>query len=310
MIEGTEKATILIVDDSKTNIMALAELLKDEWTIKVAANGKAALRIVDSNDPPDLILLDIMMPDMDGYEVCKRLKSKPETKDIPVIFVTAMDQMKDEEYGLSLGAIDYITKPISPPIVKIRVRNHLELKKYRDLLKENSMVDGLTGIPNRRRFDEALSTEWNRAVRYGSSLSLVMFDIDHFKLYNDTYGHLEGDECLKVVAKAAAGVPKRSTDIVARWGGEEFVCLLPDTDVEMAGRIAEEVRKTIEDLAIPHTSSLISDRVTVSVGVTTIIPDNNRKPMVLMEQADKALYQAKQSGRNRVCQYDGSTVST
>ncbi|MGF7185863.1 diguanylate cyclase (GGDEF)-like protein [Desulfitispora alkaliphila] len=300
MEETAEKHTILIVDDSRTNIMTLAELLKDDWNIKVATSGKAALRIAEAKKQPDIILLDVMMPEMDGYEVCKRLKEAPETKDIPIIFVTAMDRVEDEEYGLSLGAIDYITKPYSPPLVKARVKNHLELKQYRDMLKETSMIDGLTGIPNRRRFDEALSMEWSRAARYGNSLSLVMIDIDHFKNYNDTYGHLEGDECLRKVAAAMQSIPKRNTDIVARWGGEEFACLLPDADEASANEIAEELRKKVMALQIPHESSQVSDVVTVSLGVATMVPQKGQQPDVLVKKADQALYNAKKSGRNRV----------
>ncbi|OEF96528.1 diguanylate cyclase [Desulfuribacillus alkaliarsenatis] len=299
-MKDEKKQTILIVDDSRTNIMALADLLKDVWAIKIATNGKDALRIAFSEDQPDLILLDVMMPDMDGYEVCKRLKAAPETKHIPIVFVTAMNQAKDEEYGLSLGAIDYITKPISPPIVKARVNNHLELKRYRDLLKENSMVDGLTGVANRRRFDEAIELEWRRALRYEHSLSLLMVDIDYFKRYNDTYGHLEGDECLRKVAITLKQTLKRPLDMLARWGGEEFACLLPDTDAESAFKVAEQLRKAIVGLQLPHESSPISEYVTVSIGVATVLPNAEMHREDLFKQSDEALYKAKENGRNQI----------
>ncbi|WP_207707019.1 diguanylate cyclase domain-containing protein [Heliorestis acidaminivorans] len=299
-MKSSEKQSILIVDDSRTNIMALAELLKDEWAIKIANNGATALRIAESKSPPDLILLDVMMPEMDGYEVCKRLKESPITKDIPVIFVTAMDSLENEEFGLSLGAIDYITKPISPPIVKARVRNHLELKKYRDILKESSRIDGLTGISNRRRFDEALSAEWRRALRYGSSLSLIMIDIDHFKNYNDSYGHLGGDECLRQVAQSLHSIPKRPLDLVARYGGEEFACLLPETEFTWALKIAEDLRSNVLALQLPHKSSPLSEQVTVSLGLTTLIPQKGQEAQFIIEEADRALYTAKEAGRNQV----------
>ena len=300
-MDNNQRQTILIADDSKANILILADLLKKECAIKIATNGQDALRIAFSAEPPDLILLDIMMPKMDGYEVCEKLKEAPETKDIPVIFLTAMDQIKDEEYGLRLGAIDYIVKPISPAILKMRVKNHLELKQYRDRLKQSAMIDGLTSVPNRRRFDEALKIEWQRAQRYNQPLSLVMVDIDYFKNYNDTYGHLEGDECLRQVAAALQNTLKRPTDMAARWGGEEFACLLPDTDKEDATMLAETLRQAVEEIKMPHKSSLVAEVVTISVGIATKHPSIEQLPDVIVDQADRALYRAKESGRNRVC---------
>ncbi len=300
MSDQAQKQTVLIVDDSRTNIMTLAELLQKHWTVRVANNGKAALRIAFSKIQPDIILLDVMMPEMDGYEVCRQLKGAPETKDIPVIFVTAMSQVEDEEYGLKLGAIDYITKPYSPPLVTARVRNQLELKKYRDFLKQSSMMDGLTQIANRRRFDEALRVEWQRALRYSTSIALLMMDIDHFKYYNDTYGHLEGDACLQTVARLLQSIPQRSTDLVARWGGEEFAALLPDTALEPAVQIAEKMLTRIQEERLPHSSSLVADIVTISLGVGVHLPKNGESPDVLVKKADVALYRAKNSGRNRI----------
>jgi diguanylate cyclase (GGDEF)-like protein len=296
-----EKQSILIVDDVPMNIKILGTALNDQYNIKVATSGKEALLVAVSKNPPDLILLDIMMPEMDGYEVCKKLKQAPETREIPIIFVTAMNKEKDEEYGLNLGAVDYITKPFSIPIVKARVRNHLELKKYRDLLKENSMLDGLTGIANRRRFNDTMLTEWNRAKRSGSTLSMVMADIDFFKNYNDTYGHLEGDECLRKVASTLKGQLKRPADLAARWGGEEFACILPETGHDEALAIAENLRRSIIDLAIPHEGSLIEKIVTISIGVTSASPSENEEFESLIKKADDALYRAKEKGRNRVC---------
>lgn len=295
-----QKQTVLVVDDSRTNIVALADLLRDEWKVRVATSGKEAVRIAFSKEKPDIILLDIMMPDMDGYEVIKQLKGAPETKDIPVIFVTAMNQVKDEEYGLSLGAIDYITKPISPPIVKARLRNHLELKNYRDLLMENSMSDGLTGVPNRRRFDETLKVEWKRALRYKAPMTLIMADIDHFKLYNDHYGHLAGDDCLKQVAKILSEGLKRPADLLARWGGEEFACLLPETDNEHGCEMANSLLELIRKEKIKHEHSTLGDILTISLGVATLIPNKDKNPEELIKLSDAALYKAKDNGRDRV----------
>ncbi len=294
------KPIVLIVDDIPTNLKILGTALKNDYHVKVTTTGEEALLIATSKNPPSIILLDIMMPEMDGYEICRRLKEAPETRDIPVIFITAMNEEKDEELGLTLGAIDYITKPFSIPIVKARIKNHLELKRYRDILKENCMIDGLTQIANRRRFDEASEVEWNRQKRHNEPLSMLMIDIDFFKNYNDTYGHLQGDECLKQVAQTIKKQLKRPADLAARWGGEEFACILPETDSIAASHIAEDIRKAIMDVALPHEDSLVESVVTVSVGVATAKPLDDTDFQALLKKADDALYKAKQNGRNKV----------
>jgi len=295
-----KKQTVLIVDDVKTNITVLAELLQEDWDVRVAVNGESAINIATGGSKPDIILLDVMMPDMDGYEVCRRLKLLPETQDIPVIFITAMDQDEDEERGLKLGAIDYVTKPFKPAIVKARIKNHLELKNYRDFLKASSMIDGLTGIPNRRRFEEFSKCEWKRAARSRNPISVIMIDIDNFKNYNDTYGHLMGDDCLKSVADSINRSLNRPADLTARWGGEEFVCVLPDTDSQAAMRIAEIIRESVNKLNIPHKASINSSVVTISLGVASIIPETSLEFDFIMSKADKALYSSKNNGKNRV----------
>ncbi len=300
METAKKQQTVLIVDDSPVNIKMLGQLLKDEWNVKVATNGKMALNIATSEDPPDLVLLDVMMPEIDGYKICQILKASDDTKDIPIIFVTAMSQQEDEAKGLELGAIDYITKPYNISIVKARVRNHLELKHYRDLLKDASLIDGLTGIPNRRRFDEVLKSEWKRAFRDKKPISVLMADIDYFKRYNDHYGHLEGDECLKRVAECLQNTLKRPADLAARFGGEEFVGILPATTAEGALKIAETYRESVEALQVEHQESPISDYVTISVGVATIMPSEEQGEEKLVRRADDALYEAKEAGRNQV----------
>ncbi len=295
-----KKQTVLIVDDVKTNITVLAELLQEDWDVRVAVNGESAINIATGGSKPDIILLDVMMPDIDGYEVCRRLKLLPETQDIPVIFITAMDQDEDEERGLKLGAIDYVTKPFKPAIVKARIKNHLELKNYRDFLKASSMIDGLTGIPNRRRFEEFSKCEWKRAARSRNPISVIMIDIDNFKNYNDTYGHLMGDDCLKSVADSINRSLNRPADLTARWGGEEFVCVLPDTDSQAAMRIAEIIRESVNKLNIPHKASINSSVVTISLGVASIIPETSLEFDFIMSKADKALYSSKNNGKNRV----------
>lgn len=294
------KQCILIVDDSKVSLKTLAAIFQDEWRIKIALDGQEALRIADSEDQPDLILLDITMPGMDGYEICRRLKASPTTKDIPVIFITGREETEDEEQGLTLGAIDYVVKPVHPAIIRIRVKNHLELKQLRDRLKAQTLVDGLTGLANRRRFDEQLKMEWSRAQRHGKPLSLIMIDIDHFKRYNDRYGHLQGDDCLKAVAATLRGGARRLSDLVARWGGEEFACLLPETQGAQAAVIAGEMRQAVQDLQLKHEDSGTSPLVSVSLGLSVRIPQAKDTVETFIQEADKALYLAKRSGRNRL----------
>ncbi len=305
-----KKSTILIVDDMPANIKVLGELLKADYKIRLATSGKKALKIACSSNAPDLILLDIIMPEMDGYEVCKRLKADNTTKSIPVIFITAMDQEKDETKGLSLGAVDYITKPFSLPIVKARIKTHIELKHHRDLLEDLSTLDGLTSIPNRRRFDEILEIEWLRALRETTPLSLIMIDIDHFKLYNDNYGHIAGDDCLRKVAACLSGTTNRPADFLARYGGEEFALILPRTDSEGAINVAELLIKKIDNLRIAHAYSKVSDQITISQGIATIIPDRQRPALFLVENADKCLYRAKEEGRNRFKSVDLKAART
>ena len=297
----TEKPLVLIVDDHPANIRVLAMALKIDYRVKTAADGRAALDLVNHSEKPDLIVLDVMMPEMDGYEVCRHLKSTEETKDIPVIFLTSKDEISDEERGLNLGAVDYITRPFSPLIVRARVRNHIALKQKTDLLESLASLDGLTGIPNRRRFDETLETEWKRALRGGTALAVIMADIDFFKAYNDHYGHGAGDQCLKAVAQALSGALGRPSDILARYGGEEFAAVMPDTGGHGARQLAEHCCASVAALGLPHGFSGAADHVTISAGYAALQPAPGQAPKELVEMADKMLYQAKEQGRNRVC---------
>ena len=301
MNDTVKKQTILIVDDTPLNIQILIETLGDEYDVNFANNGREALEMVADN-LPDLILMDIQMPEMDGYTACKALKSDPLSQGTPVIFITAMSQQENEISGLELGAVDYITKPFNPTIVRLRVRNQLELKRLRDIQTGLALQDGLTGLPNRRAYDACINREWHRAVRNRTKLSMVMIDIDHFKSYNDAHGHLEGDDCLRKVATALAGSVMRAGDFVARYGGEEFVCILPETDEAGAYRAAERMRQCIEQLEIPHSVSPAASRVTVSLGCATIEPTQECVPELLVAMADQMLYQAKHAGRNCVGQ--------
>ena len=295
-----KKQTILIVDDSPENITILGALLRMDYTIRVAKNGAKALKIMESDNCPDLVLLDVMMPGIDGYEVCKRLKANLHTQNIPVIFITSKTSEEDEVRGFEMGAFDYVTKPFRPVVVKARIRTHMELKKYRDFLVNTSYCDGLTAIANRRRFDEHYSALWNLAIRGHSPLSLIMIDIDHFKEFNDNYGHQEGDIALARIAQMLVTSLKRKTDMVARYGGEEFVCVLSNTAIAGAVNVAEKFHTDILSMQIPHAFSTAGSLVTISQGVACIVPTKNLSPETLIISADESLYKAKKGGRNRM----------
>ena len=294
------RVRILIVDDVPDNIRVLSRMLADEGhQISAATNGRQALKLAESC-APDLILLDVMMPEMDGYQACAALKADPLLSMIPVIFITALADAEDETRGLALGAVDYVTKPFKEAIVRLRVRTHLELKRQRDLLDQLSRLDGLTGIPNRRAFDLRLDQEWRRMLRSGQTLAAAMVDIDYFKEYNDGHGHLAGDDCLRRVADALTQDVKRAGDFIARYGGEEFICLLIGPHAQGLSVVAEQLRANIEALQIPHGASAVSPWVTVSIGAAVCQPARHEPPANLIDAADRQLFVAKRSGRNRV----------
>lgn len=293
---------LLIVDDLPDNIRVLSRMITDAgYAVSAATSGAQALKIAAAS-APDLILLDVMMPEMDGYQTLAALQATPQLAQIPVIFVTACSEVEDEMRGLELGAVDYITKPFKETIVLRRVKTHLELKHHRDLLEQLSQVDGLTGIPNRRAFDQQFDVEWRRSLRSNGTLALIMVDIDHFKGFNDTHGHLDGDDCLRRVAQTLAGVIRRAGEFIARYGGEEFVCLLPGAaDIDSLSAVAEQLRASVESARIPHGASSVSPWVTISLGAAFCQPTREMSPSVLLAEADSQLYNAKRLGRNRVC---------
>lgn len=295
--------TVLIVDDMSANIAILSDLLQKDYKIRVAKNGKRALEIASGEEKPDLILLDIEMPEMSGYEVCKILKNSSKTRDIPVIFVTAKNDVIDEEYGLNLGAIDYIKKPFHPAIIKIRVKNNIDLKIKSSKLEELSMCDALTSIPNRRFYQETYSKKYKEVLREKKNIAVIMIDVDNFKSYNDHYGHWQGDDCLKKVAHSLRRNLKRPTDMVARYGGEEFVVILKDIDKEGAKTVAESLVKSVYDMKIPHAYSSASEFVTISAGIALKEAEDSISQDELVKLADEELYRAKESGRNRYCLY-------
>jgi diguanylate cyclase (GGDEF)-like protein len=295
----TRRATVMIVDDEVSNIEILNAALDDEYEICFATSGEEAIRIARAAKP-DLILLDVLMPGIDGYEVCRRLKDDPSLADIPVIFATGLGDQQAEIRGLSLGAIDYVTKPISPPIVRLRIHNHLELKRMRDTLAELTMIDALTGVANRRRLDEVLKLETARLARTGSCLSVIMLDIDCFKSFNDAYGHPAGDHCIALVAGAMSATVRRAADLTARYGGEEFACVLPEIGHEGAMVVANVIRERVRSLNILHERSSADTCVTVSIGVATANSLRGMLPEHWLQAADRQLYLAKEAGRNRV----------
>jgi diguanylate cyclase (GGDEF)-like protein len=299
MVEKPGSSTVLIVDDEQLFLDFLTAIVDQEHTVLTANSGSEALEIARKSHP-DLILLDILMPEMHGFDVLRALKSEPITADIPVIFVTASDAASDEVKGLAIGAVDYITKPLVPIIVSARVNAHLEIKSQRDFLRQLATLDGLTGIANRRAFDEALAMEWRRSLRNKTPLSLIYIDIDYFKSYNDGYGHLEGDDCLKRFSAGLQKSLRRPGDLFARYGGEEFVCLMPDTDIEGAEGVAEKMKKAVEWPDIPHAHSPSGENLTASFGVATTIAGKNSDLNDLIASADSALYEAKEKGRNRI----------
>lgn len=290
---------ILLVDDQPANIRLLNEVFRDDCDVLMATSGQQALDVC-AVQCPDLILMDIVMPEMDGMEVLRRLKGSDLTSQIPVIFVTGHHDDEAEEAGLQAGAVDFIAKPIRPVIVRARVRTHLMLKYQSDLLRDMAIIDGLTGIPNRRRFDEVLNIEWQRCVREKQVLSLALIDIDFFKQFNDTYGHQAGDACLVSVAHALRASLNRPPDLLARYGGEEFVCLLPQTTADGAIHVANELLESVRRLNIAHATSKAANVVTISVGVSTIQPTVAGDCAQSLRLADEALYRAKHSGRNTV----------
>lgn len=294
-----EKAIILIVDDEISNIEIMNATLEDEYEICFSTSGEQALATARSI-LPDLILLDIIMPGMDGFETCRELKRDPLLADVPVIFTTGLHDTEDEARGLALGAIDYVTKPIQPATLRIRVNNHIELKRLRDQLAEIAITDALTGLSNRRHMEQKLKAESARLARSESWLSVIMLDIDFFKLFNDTYGHPAGDRCISMVAAALNRAVQRASDLCARYGGEEFACILPDTDPHAAHMLAEDIRNHVISLNIPHARSQTSDYVTVSIGVASGICLPGMSPEAWTSHADQQLYRSKVNGRNQI----------
>lgn len=294
------RETLMIVEDSSANIMILENALNSAYKIISVNQPSKALAALKTNPKPDLLLLDIMMPEIDGFDLCRIIKQDPETQGIPIIFLTAKSNPIDEIKGLSLGAVDYIYKPYVIPVIKARIHTHLDLKRKYDLLESLALLDGLTEIANRRFLDENLEKEWRRNLRTSTPLGCIMLDIDYFKQYNDNYGHPEGDHCLKEVACVIKSCLNRGGDFVVRYGGEEFAVILPETDLDTTYEMALKIHKAIDELKIEHRFSPVHNCISASAGVASMVPEINIDPEELINRADDNLYTAKKNGRNRI----------
>lgn len=307
-------ARILIVDDDVGTIRMLAQVVSGFGDVVFATSGEEAL-VAGREESPDLILLDAEMEGMDGFATCSALRLLPEMDGVPILFITSHNDAGSEVRALEAGAVDFIAKPFNPRIVEARVRTHLTLKQRSDMLRRLATIDGLTGIANRRQFDLSLAQEVRRLARGTTPLSLAMIDVDHFKLYNDHYGHQAGDDCLRAVATALSNTVHRAGDLVSRFGGEEFAVLLPNCDRPHALKVGDMLRRAVAGLALPHEICPGSGMVTVSVGVATLSPPLPEPDawasaaVALVGAADRALYKAKSSGRNCVASAETSVGS-
>ena len=294
---------ILVIDDSAVQIEFLNSILKNDYEITMCQTAADGLRAAKEGGY-SLILLDVVMPDMDGFTLIRELKATDLTRHVPVIMITGLADIQYEERGLLLGAVDYIAKPFSPVIIKARVNTHIQLYRYQNQFQEQALVDQLTGVANRRRYEAESAARWKDAVRFGQPFSLCMFDIDKFKVYNDTFGHPAGDRVISAVAKEVSAHFRRATDLFARYGGEEFVAIMLGNDSRSAFEFLQTIRQAVEDLHIPHDPS-VSPWVTISIGGVTLLPKMGDDYDDYLKIADNMLYKAKHNGRNMVVWSDG-----
>lgn len=315
----------LVIEDSQTGLAVVSQHLERMGILPIAAtDGESGVALFREHNP-DIVLLDVVLPGMDGYEVARRIRAIEQSGEwTPIIFLTARTADTDLVQGITAGGDDYLFKPISEVVLAAKVRAMQRILQMRyslvvltrkldaanQELTRLTSQDGLTGLANRRHFDETMLREWRRAARYKRPLSLALVDVDHFKQFNDTYGHLGGDECLKSVASALLAVSRRPSDLVARYGGEEFALVLPETDIVGAQRVAEGLCESIRALKLPH-SRAQSGVVTISVGAASVLPGSGAAlgPQDLIAEADQALYAAKSGGRDRVAVFRREEVA-
>ena len=299
----SKQDNILIIDDSPVQAKMLKSILEDDYTITLANTAEAGLDCA-RNGSFCLVLLDVVMPGMDGFGLLKRLQEEVVTQHTPVILITSLSDVEHEERGLTLGAVDYITKPYHPPIVRARIHTQVKLYRYQQQIEQRAMLDPMTGISNRRSYDACCHQKWQDAIRLGLPLSLCMMDIDKFKVYNDTFGHPAGDKVICSVAQTAHHYLRRSTDFLARYGGEEFVAISIGSETAEAFGQLKRLRQAVEDLHIPHNPEA-SPWVTVSIGGITVQPKQGDVYDTYLKVADAMLYDAKRLGRNRVIWSNG-----
>jgi diguanylate cyclase (GGDEF)-like protein len=303
--EGEQQAMqrILVLDNDRQSLQMIIEQMRGAQ-VEVAKDFAGLVASALSNGMPDLVLVNTAL--LGGIESTDWWRNSTDSDldaTVPVIFVSADKTTEAEVAAFEAGAADFIAKPFHPRVLQARLNMHLQARRSQQQLNNIARVDALTSICNRREFDLRLMTEWARGSRTGKSLALLMIDVDKFKEYNDHHGHLRGDDCLVKVAQILSSCMQRTTDLIARYGGEEFVVLLPESDLEGALRVAEACHAAILDAKLPHVTSNVSIYVTVSIGVAAMVPIYERSNTLLIEQADIALYQAKNSGRNRICSF-------
>ncbi len=291
----SDQAVVLVVDDQPINIQVIYQILGNDYKVLMATSGEQAINVCTSS-MPDLVLMDVMMPEQDGLQTCKLMKANDAIADIPVIFVTGVQQQADEDACWQAGAVDFIQKPFNANTLRHRVNAHLTLKKQSDLLRSMAFIDGLTSVFNRRYFDQVLPKQLSASRRRHSPLAILLIDIDHFKLFNDHLGHLAGDDALRRVAQALKACCYRPHDAVARYGGEEFVAVLPDTDAAGAVCVAEKMLSTVRELAITHPAAPLGI-ISISIGIAIADRETSYSSDVT-ERADSQLYLAKKNGRN------------
>lgn len=295
---------ILVIDDSPVQTKFLISILSGDYELTARHTAQEGLEEAKKGIY-SLILLDVIMPEMDGFTVLRELKATELTKYIPVILLTSLSDVQYEERGLILGAVDYVTKPFNPVIIKARVNTHIQLHHYQTQFRQQAMIDELTGVANRRHYDEESISRWREAVRFELPFSVCMFDIDRFKVYNDTFGHPAGDVVISSVAKTISGYFRRSTDLFARYGGEEFVGVSVGGVASSTFEFMKTIRQAVEKLHIPHDPS-VGEWVTVSVGGITVQPKNGDSFDACLKTADEMLYEAKHRGRNMVVWSDAN----
>ena len=299
MFEKDPRYRVLVVEDSLFNQFVLQKILGDCFLLAKAMTGKEAMDQVHKFHP-HLILLDIILPDANGFDILVMLKEIEETRKIPVIIITGLNSDEDEEKGFRLGAVDYIRRPFKNAIVRARVNTQIEMIRQIESVERMGLVDELTEIYNRRAFDMQIQYEWQHAVTEKTELSMLMMDVDKFKVYNDTYGHLQGDSMLRAVAKALSKGLKPSSGQVYRYGGEEFAVLLPGTGMDAALVVAERLRGSVAAINVTCRGTGQPTQETISIGASSMKPKSEDKITDLVESADQMLYKAKANGRNCV----------